>query len=113
MWWRPQQGADAQVWLAWCLTAHGSVADAVLPDGTAAGYFGIPLSHAFRRDQHAARPDGGPHPEPAPRHPRAAVAGQPSILLLNSIYRCIMRVVIPPWQDPALGHGSYPMKGTA
>ncbi|MGI5372680.1 hypothetical protein ACQEV2_00065 [Streptomyces sp. CA-251387] len=39
----------------WCLTDEGLVADPALPDGAAAGYFGIALSHRFRRQQQLAR----------------------------------------------------------
>ncbi|MEU9413713.1 hypothetical protein AB0E08_49655 [Streptomyces sp. NPDC048281] len=39
---------------AWCLTDDG-VADPSLPDGAAIGYAGIPLTHAFRREQQALR----------------------------------------------------------
>ncbi|MFD4605968.1 hypothetical protein ACFWPQ_49190 [Streptomyces sp. NPDC058464] len=39
---------------AWCLTDDG-VADPSLPDGTATGYVGIPLTHTFRREQQALR----------------------------------------------------------
>ncbi|MDR6980943.1 hypothetical protein J2X68_007685 [Streptomyces sp. 3330] len=40
---------------AWCLTADGKVADPSLPDGTATGYFGIPLQDVFRREQQTLR----------------------------------------------------------
>ncbi|MET7944192.1 hypothetical protein [Streptomyces sp. NPDC005302] len=39
---------------AWCLTDQG-VADPCLPDGTAVGYVGIPLTDSFRRQQQALR----------------------------------------------------------
>lgn len=40
---------------AWCLTDGGVVADPALPDGLVTGYFGIPLSHEFRRAQQSIR----------------------------------------------------------
>ena len=40
---------------AWCLTNDGLVADPALPDGLAAGYFGIPLTDDFRRQQQRQR----------------------------------------------------------
>ncbi|WP_413754763.1 hypothetical protein [Streptomyces sp. MMBL 11-3] len=39
---------------AWCM-AGNTVADPSLPDGTAIGYIGIPITHAFRREQQARR----------------------------------------------------------
>ncbi|MFD7972970.1 hypothetical protein [Streptomyces clavifer] len=40
---------------AWCLTDEGLVADPALPDGLAAGYYGVPLSDDFRREQQHLR----------------------------------------------------------
>ncbi|MGW1976515.1 hypothetical protein [Streptomyces sp. NPDC001889] len=40
---------------AWCLTGEGEVADPALPDGMATGYFGIPVSERFRREQQHSR----------------------------------------------------------
>ncbi|MFF8847958.1 hypothetical protein ACF08N_35515 [Streptomyces sp. NPDC015127] len=40
---------------AWCLTDEGDVVDPALPNGVATGYFGIPLSSDFRREQQRHR----------------------------------------------------------
>ncbi|MEU9663690.1 hypothetical protein [Streptomyces chartreusis] len=40
---------------AWCVTDEGDVADPALPDGVATGYFGIPLTSDFRREQQRLR----------------------------------------------------------
>ncbi|MFD7961192.1 hypothetical protein ACFV5J_10335 [Streptomyces zaomyceticus] len=40
---------------AWCLTDEGKVADPALPDHTASGYLGIPLTYDFRCEQQRIR----------------------------------------------------------
>ncbi|WP_157181742.1 hypothetical protein [Nocardia testacea] len=40
---------------AWCLTENGHVADPALEDGQADGYFGVPVTHDFRRQRRIRR----------------------------------------------------------
>ncbi|WP_063129918.1 hypothetical protein [Nocardia fusca] len=40
---------------AWCLTEDGHVADPALEDGQAEGYFGVPVTDDFRRQQRMLR----------------------------------------------------------
>lgn len=54
---------------AWCLTPSATVADPALPDGTARGYFGIPITPEFRHAQRARGTDAVFTADPA--HPLA------------------------------------------